>query len=218
MFTAASLAHAVPGVNTARWLAPVNAACERFEITTPERAAAFVGQCAHESANFKRLVENMNYSPSRMADVWPSRFSTGQRVAGHHKANALAKSLGGRPEAIANTVYANRLGNGPPESGDGWRFIGRGLIHLTGRDNYTRAARALGLPIVERPELVEQPEAAALTSAWWWYENRVNLYADQRDWLAVSRAVNLGNPFSNATPHGHAHRVAATERVLMALA
>ncbi|MEX3859650.1 glycoside hydrolase family 19 protein [Paraburkholderia sp. BR10923] len=218
MFTAHTLAHAVPGVDVGRWLEPVNTACERFDINTPVRVAAFIGQCAYESAMFTRLVENMNYSAQRMADVWPSRFSTGDKSGRHRVPNALARSLANRPEALANQVYAGRMGNGNIASGDGWRFIGRGLIQLTGRSNYTAAGLALDLPLTDRPELLETPEPAALASAWWWAENRVNHWADTRNWLAVSRAVNLGNPQSSVKPIHHATRVVNIERVLTALA
>ncbi|MGF6607071.1 putative chitinase [Paraburkholderia sp. WSM4175] len=215
--TATQLTVAVPRVNTAVWLDALNVAMREFDISTPARAAAFLAQCAHESSDFTRLVENLNYSADGLANTWPSRFATAQKTVGRRTPNAAAHRLARNPEAIANHVYANRLGNGDEASGDGWRFRGRGLIQLTGRANYRVASGAFGIDLVDEPQTLEQPALAALVSAWWWSANRVNAIADRGDWLAVSRAVNLGNAASPAMPHGHDDRRARTLAALDAL-
>lgn len=218
LITAAQLLAAVPRANVATWLGPVNDAMSQFEIDSPSRVAAFLAQCGHESADFTRLVENMNYSADGLANTWPTRYSTGQRnTAGRYLANALANRLHRNPEAIANHAYANRLGNGNEASGDGWRYRGRGLIHLTGLANVAAASSALAVDYVGHPEWIERPIDAARTSAWWWAVNRVNAVADAADWLGVARAVNLGNPRSTATPVGLADRNARTLAALDAM-
>jgi predicted chitinase len=121
--------------NTARWALALNAAMDRFDITTPARVAAFLAQTAHESAEFRTLVENLSYSAAGLCKNWPNRFATPD----------VAKPYERNPELLANYVYAKRLGNGDAASGDGWRFRGRGLIQLTGRGNYRSCGLALTL-------------------------------------------------------------------------
>lgn len=215
MLTAAQLSAAVPRADVALWLGPVNDAMSEFDIDTPQRIAAFLAQCGHESADFTRLVENLNYSAQGLADTWPSRYSSTGRSGG--QPNALANRLARNPEAIANNVYANRLGNGDEASGDGWRYRGRALIQITGLDNVRAASKALNVDYVSNPDWLELPVNAARGSAWWWHTNRVNAVADAGDWLGVSRAVNLGNPRSTATPHGLPDRNARTYAALDAL-
>ena len=107
------------------WAGPLNAAMERFEINTPPRVAAFLAQVAHESGELARLVENLNYTAARLVAVWPTKFPTVEAAQPYER----------NPERLANRVYAKRLGNGDTASGDGWRFRGRGLIQLTGRNH-----------------------------------------------------------------------------------
>jgi len=218
--TGTGLASAVRGADVGRWLVPLRDACAHYEINTANRLAAFLAQCSHESAGFTRLVENLNYSGQGLADTWPQRYSTGARAragtAGpvHWIPNALALRLNRRPEAIANNVYANRLGNGSEASGDGWRFRGRALLQITGRANYGAASAALGVDLIAAPQTLEEPRFAALVSAWWWHERDANRQADDADWLAVSRLVNLGNARSTAMPNGWDDR---RDRTLAAL-
>lgn len=156
-------------------------ALQRFSITTPRRIAAFLAQCHVESAGFTRLEENLFYTtPGRIAAVWPSRF----------KSAAEAAPFARNPERLANRVYANRLGNGPEASGDGWRFRGRGLKQLTGRANYAEAARALGRPYVTDPDLLRAPADAVLTAAWFFARAGCNPLADAEQWDAITRRVN----------------------------
>lgn len=160
---------------------PLALACQRFDINTPARLAAFVAQCRVESAGFTMLEESLWYrTPERIRQVFPSRVPSLQ----------VAAQLTKNPQGLANLVYANRLGNGDVASGDGWRYRGRGLKQLTGRANYTDAAVALARPYVEQPELVAQPADACLTAAWFWHSAKCNVLADAGEWDAITRAVN----------------------------
>lgn len=149
-----------------------------FGINTPLCAAHFMAQACHESAGFTRFIENLNYTHAdRIAAIWPRLESRADILAGH-------------PEAIANAAYANRNGNGSENSGDGWRFRGRGLFQLTGRDAYARAAGDLDRPFVAQPDLVAQPEGAVLTALWFWKKNTCGKAAERDDVKAVTRIIN----------------------------
>jgi putative chitinase len=189
----------------AHWLEPLNAAMFRFSINTPQRVAAFIGQCAHESANFTALSENLNYSAERMAAIWPLRFAVQEPdpkrpgktkpkkdAAGKNIPTALALTLHRKPEMIASSVYANRMGNGPEASGDGWKYRGRGLIQLTGKDNYRLASDSLRVDLVANPDAVTQPDMAALTAAWYWNKRGLNALADRGHNKTISRRINGG--------------------------
>ena len=165
----------------ARFLAPVQATCARFHIDGRQQVAAFLAQAAHESGNFARLEEDLTYTTaSRILAVWPRRF------AGIADAAAFVR----RPDALANRVYANRLGNGDEASGDGARFRGRGLFQLTGRANYMAAGDALSMPYKARPETVALPEHAALTAAWFWATTGCNAAANTGDFDRTTRLIN----------------------------
>jgi putative chitinase len=181
-----------------RWLPHVQGALARFGINTPMQVAAWIAQCAHESAGFKTLTENLNYSADTMAVVWPGRFAVlgpdkkPVKVKGKNQPNKFALALHRQPEAIANTVYANRMANGNIESGDGWRYRGRGLKQLTGKDNYTRCGQALGLDLVNNPDLLLTPEGASLSAAWFWNVNKCGPIADSGDFVALTKKINGG--------------------------
>lgn len=160
---------------------------KRYIDRNEKRAACFLATCAIESGNFTKLVENMNYSAKRLAEVWPKRFK-----GEDGKPNNLALKIANNPEAIANVVYANRMGNGPGETGDGWRFRGRGYIHLTGKDNYKRYGEYLGLDLVNNPELAEKDDIAAEIAAEFWSRSDLNEAADVLDLIAIRRKVNGG--------------------------
>lgn len=172
-----------------QFLAPLNEACARYEITTPHRVSGFMGQCMVESQNFTALEENLNY---RTPEVLDRVFSA---VRGTDDAAALIKA---GPKAIANRVYAGRNGNGDESSGDGWRYRGRGVIQLTGRANYLAATSGVGSQTpetlwtgyVDNPDLVLQPGHACLTAAWYWKRAGCNEFADAMDWDRCTRAVN----------------------------
>jgi len=162
------------------WLEPLTAAFNRFDISTPERQAAFIGQCAHESGNFKTLQENLNYSAKGLNATWPSRFPSEEAAQPFHR----------NPEKIANKVYSGRMGN--TEEGDGWKYRGRGLIQLTGKDNYRLASDALGVDFVANPDLVLTREYAALTAAWYWNKRGLNKEADAKDFTGMTKKINGG--------------------------
>jgi putative chitinase len=162
------------------WLEPLTAAFTRFEINTPERQSAFIGQCAHESANFKTLQENLNYSAKGLNATWPSRFPSEAEAQPYHR----------QPEKIANKVYSGRMGN--LDEGDGWKYRGRGLIQLTGKDNYRLASDALGVDFIADPDLVLTKEYAALTAAWYWNKRGLNKEADAKDFTGMTKKINGG--------------------------
>jgi putative chitinase len=181
-----------------KWLEAVVEACTRFQINTPKRIAAFLAQTAHESGGYTMLEENLNYSADTMAVVWPNRFAEmgpGKKPIkenGKNKPNKFALALHRKPEMIANVVYSNRMGNGTIESGEGWKYRGRGLKQLTGKDNYTRCGQALGVDLVAKPELLLTPQYAALSAGWFWDSNRLGDFADRDDFVGMTKKINGG--------------------------
>jgi putative chitinase len=160
---------------------PLSAACEKFGIDTPEAVAMFLAQAAHESGHFKSTVENLNYSADRLRAVWPARFPTPESAAPYNR----------NPEMIANKVYSSRMGNGDEYSGEGYAFRGRGYFQLTGKSNYFALATALAMPeIMTNPDLVAEPEVAALSAAWFWHKN--NLDACCSDVTTCTKKINGG--------------------------
>jgi putative chitinase len=183
----------------AKWLEPMLETFEKYDISTPERQAAFIGQCAHESGNFKHLEENLNYSAERLCAVWPSRFPNLEAAAPYHR-NA---------EAIANKVYSGRMGNGPEDSGEGFAFRGRGVVQLTGRDNYQRCGDGLGVDLVGNPDLLKDPKYAMLSAGWFWNKTNLNALADSGDLETMTRRINGGlNGLNDRLKHiAHAQEV-----------
>ena len=149
-----------------KWLAPLEATFAKYDISTPKRQAAFIGQCQHESGNFHILEENLNYSAPALMKVWPSRFPNIN----------VAMEYANKPEKIANKVYEGRMGNN--EEGDGWAYHGRGLIQLTGRDSYTACGTSLGIDLISNPELLLQLRWAAMSAGWFWNKKNLNDLAD----------------------------------------
>lgn len=171
-----------------QWLPHISQAAHRYQIdANPRRVAAWLATIAHESARFTALVENLNYSAHGLAATWPARYADKTGAP-----NATAIRIARLPEPIANLTYAGRLGNGTAESRDGWRYRGRGLIQITGRDNYARSGAELGLDLIANPEQLEQPSLAALSAAEWWHRHGCNILADIGDMGAVTRRVNGG--------------------------
>jgi putative chitinase len=156
-----------------------------YEINTPQRIAAFVAQCSHESAGFTALKENLNYKAPTLRKIFPKYFPD-DATAQHYA------SLPNKQEAIANKVYANRMGNGPENSGDGYRYCGRGLIQLTGRDNYAWFAASLGISVEEASEYLQTFEGAAQSACWFWETNKLNQWADAGDILTLTKRINGG--------------------------
>ena len=156
-----------------------------YEINTPQRIAAFIAQCAHESAGFTALRENLNYRAPTLRKVFPKYFPDDQTA--QHYAN-----LPNKQAAIANRVYANRMGNGPEASGDGYRYCGRGLIQLTGKDNYSWFAASLGISVEEAAQYLETFEGAAQSACWFWETNKLNQWADIGDITTLTKRINGG--------------------------
>lgn len=164
-----------------QFVAPLTEACERFRIDSPARLGAFIGQCRVESAGFTRLEESLHWrSPERLARTF-------RAVHGLDDASRLI--LAG-PQAIANRVYSGRNGNGAEATDDGWRYRGRGLLQITGREKYTEAALDMGRPYVDEPDLVAQPLDACLTAAWYWARRALNRFADSGQHDMITREIN----------------------------
>jgi putative chitinase len=156
-----------------------------YEINTPQRIAAFVAQCAHESGGFTALKENLNYKAATLRKIFPKYFPDDQTAQYY-------VSLPNKQEAIANRVYANRMGNGPEASGDGYRYCGRGLIQLTGKDNYSWFAASLSITVEEASKYLETFEGAAQSACWFWETNKLNTWADKGDILTLTKRINGG--------------------------
>lgn len=167
---------------SADWVDPLNEAFQRFNISTNNQKAMFIGQCSHESGNFRLLSENLNYKATTLMKLWPKRFPTLE----------VANAYAGNPKKIANMVYANRMGNRDEASGDGFRFFGRGLVQLTGFSNYFHAGKALGVDFGLNPDLVATPKFAALTAGWFWSTHNCNAPADALDYTKVTKIINGG--------------------------
>jgi putative chitinase len=166
-----------------QWLKPLNDTFTKFEINTPERMASFIGQCQHESGNFKHLEENLNYSAVRLTQVFPARFTLAKAQDCVNKGKA----------AIAEGMYGKRADLGNTQDGDGGKFFGRGVIQLTGRANYTAFANAIkNDKIVNNPSLVATPEYACLSAGWFWSTRKLNTQADTADYTTMTKRINGG--------------------------
>jgi len=161
---------------------PLNDAMREFEINTTPRRAMFLAQILHESGKLRFVRENLNYSASALL-----------RVFGKYFPNAdLANRYARNPVMIANRCYGGRMGNGPEHTGDGWKYRGRGLIQLTGKNNYEACSRALGYNLHRNPDYLETPEGAARSAAWFWSSNGLNSTADAGDIRGNTRRINGG--------------------------
>lgn len=165
------------------YVEPLNTIAEYYEMTAnPTRLAGFLAQVAHESGGFNFVKENLNYSADGLRKIFPKYFPTQE----------LANEYARKPEKIANRVYANRMKNGDESSGDGYRFCGRGLIQLTGRDNYTRFAEALDLNIEDTIKYLETPNGAVASAGWFWDNNKLNDICDRGDFVLLTKRINGG--------------------------
>lgn len=169
------------GIKAGPYADILNAAMDRFSITTPNQIAHFIAETAIESGHFQDFRENLNYSAAGLLKTWPTRF----------KNLVDAQFYERQPAKIANFVYANRMGNGDEKSGDGWRFRGAGWIMLTGRSNQQTVAQALGIT-GDIGDWLSTPSGAALSAAWFWWSHGCNRLADQNNVDAVADIVNLG--------------------------
>jgi putative chitinase len=166
-----------------KWLEPLKETFEKYQIDTPRRQACFLGQTMHESGSFKFTRENLNYSAKALMATWPSRFPDLETASQFER----------QPEKIANKVYSGRMGN--TEDGDGAKYIGRGLIQVTGKENYTHCGEALGLDLVANPQLLEEPRYAALSAGWFWNKKGLNALADEgtsNSFEVMTKRINGG--------------------------
>jgi putative chitinase len=164
------------------WHGALSQCLPDYDINTPRRVAAFVAQCAHESGGFVFLQENLNYKAESLMRVWPKYF----------KDLATAQRYAHNPERIANRAYANRMGNGDEASGDGWRFCGRGLIQLTGKDNYQAFADSIETELEDIPHYLATFEGAVQSACWFWESNNLNKWADAGDITTLTKKINGG--------------------------
>lgn len=156
-----------------------------YDINTPNRIAAFVAQCAHESGGFMVLKENLNYKAATLRKIFPKYFPNDQ----------IAQEYASKPNkqvAIASKIYANRMGNGDEASQEGYKFCGRGLIQLTGRSNYQAFADSLEMSIDDVPEYLQTFEGAAQSACWFWETNKLNQWADKSDLVTLTKRINGG--------------------------
>ena len=180
--------------NRSMYAEPLQLAMIRYNINNPSRIRAFLAQVGAESGQLSAVVENLNYSAKALRSVFGKYFKT----------DAEAEKYARKPEAIANVVYANRMGNGDTASGEGWKYRGRGLIQLTGKDNYAKAtngmyALPMGVDFVDEPNVLANPDYAAQSAAWYWETNGLNALADQLEtsdetevFKAITKRINGG--------------------------
>jgi putative chitinase len=165
-----------------QWSKALNLILPDYEINSTLRIAAFLAQCIHESGGFIFLTENLNYKAESLMRVWPRHFPTLE----------IAKSYERNPQKIANKAYANRMGNGDENSGDGWRYCGRGLIQLTGKSNYQAFADSIETSLQDIPEYLQTFEGAVQSACWFWETNNLNVLADKKDILGLTKKINGG--------------------------
>jgi putative chitinase len=182
-----------------QWIDAVVHTCQEFEINTPQRVAGFLAQTSHESGGYTMLSENLNYRAATLAACWPNRFAVlgpdkkpVKDKQGKLTPTAVANSIAGKPELIANLVYSSRMGNGPAESGEGWLYRGRGLKQLTGKFNYTKCSEGLGVDLVANPDLLLEPLYAARSAGWFWKTNNLSTFADAGDIKGMTKKINGG--------------------------
>ncbi len=191
MIDANLIKQALPQCKTPElWADALNPAMEQFQINNPGRIACFLAQTGHESGQFNKLTEGLYYkTAARLVAVWPKRFAN----------EAAATPYVANEEKLANYIYANRIGNGPESSGDGFRFRGRGLIQITGRSNYADIGKVLGVDLLAQPELLVEPKWAALSAAYFWFGHGLNALADDEtddndveDFTTITKKINGG--------------------------
>ena len=164
------------------WFEALSKLLPDYDINTVPRVAAFLAQTAHESGGYKALKENLNYRAETLMKVWPRYFPNME----------IANQYAHKQEAIANRAYGGRMGNGPEASGDGFKYCGRGLIQLTGKDNYTSFAESIETPVEQIPEFLATFEGAVQSACWFWENNNLNQFADSGDMLTLTKRINGG--------------------------
>jgi putative chitinase len=170
-----------PNPKYEEWYAALSDVLPRYDITSVPRVAMFLAQTSHESGNYVFLEENLHYKAAALMRIWPKRFP-----------EEVANQVAGNPEAIANIAYSDRMGNGNPDSGDGWNFHGRGLIQLTGRTNYEKFARAIGKGLEETVDYCATPDGAVESACFFWKEENLNKWSDENNIVKVTEIINGG--------------------------
>ncbi len=184
-FTVEKLKAALPGIkDPEEWMKSINKVLPAYGITTKDRVAMFLAQTGHESNNWNVLEENLYYSADGLLKVFPK----------YYKSRADAESNAKKPALIANRVYANRMGNGDAASGDGYSFRGRGIIQITGKNNYAKASTALygDNRLLKTPDLLKAKDGAVGSAAWYWNVNNLNAASDKKDVVAATKIINGG--------------------------
>jgi putative chitinase len=166
-----------------QWVDPIKKACIKFNIDTVREVACYLSQSGHESSGFTRLEESLNYSAQRLMQVWPKRFPN----------SSIAERYAHNPKALANNVYSNRLGNGDESSGDGYRFRGGGLFQLTGRENYTRFGKSVGMNAEKASDYVRTIEGAAISAGWYFEDRGLDKLAATPGVEDETKAINGGS-------------------------
>jgi len=183
ILTQEQLAKLLPGNHYLdHWYHALEQALPDYDINTPNRVAAFLAQCAHESGGFTAIKENLNYRAATLRKVFPKYFPSDE----------IANAYAGKQEMIANRVYGGRMGNGDEHSGDGYRYCGRGLIQLTGKQNYQNFADSIEIAVEDVPEYLATFEGAVQSACWFWEANNLNVQADQGDIKTMTRKINGG--------------------------
>lgn len=202
MINAQQLKKALPACkDVSQWALALASAAQEFHVNTKQRFAVWLGQAAHESSQLNVLRESLSYSQRGLMATWPKRFPTVE------SATPFAR----QPQKLANYVYANRLGNGPPESNDGWNYRGGGIFQLTGKANYEATGKALGVPLVTSPGKIEIALVAARSAGYFWASHGCNEMADAGDFERITETVN------GPAKLGLAERQAFYEKVLAVL-
>ena len=183
ILTREQLAQLIPGnPYIAEWYEALEQCLPDYDINTPQRVASFIAQCAHESGSFRALKENLNYKAATLRKVFPKYFPS----------DDLAAVYAGKQEMIANRVYGGRMGNGDEHSGDGFRYCGRGLIQLTGKQNYQSFADSIETAVEDIPQYLATFEGAVQSACWFWESNKLNQFADTGDILTMTKRINGG--------------------------
>lgn len=189
--------------NLEKFIDGLNETFEVFDISTPKRVAMFLAQTGHESGNFAATQENLNYSAKGLVGTFKKYFPTEESAAAYAR----------NPQKIANRVYGGRMGNGPESSGDGYKYRGRGVIQLTGKDNYTACGKALDLDLINDPDLVAENPVAILSAGWFWDTRRLNQWCDKGDILTVTKRINGGTIGLEDRKHHYEHMLEVLEKL-----
>jgi putative chitinase len=159
----------------------VNMAIQKADLSSNARVAAFIAQCGHESDSFRFMEENLNYKAESLCRTWPRHFD-----------EQTAEEYAHQPEKIANRAYANRMGNGDEESGDGWNYRGRGWLQTTGKNGYEELSDATQIDFLSNPDAVATPEGSAISASVFWEKHNLNRYVDNNDFVGLTKAINGG--------------------------